>query len=340
VALVDSRGNDVSIGTDVSIERNLLEAAGIEFVIGTCASDDEVVEVAERATCILTMTHQFSADLLDRLPKLRGIVRYGVGVDNIDLGAATSRGIVACNVADYCIDEVSNHAFALLLAVNRRLLPLDRIVREPDHAKAATNLAAIGHVGPIRGETLGLVAFGPIARSVAQKALGFGLRVVVHDPFVDPALVEGMVGEAPVALDELLVQSDYISVHVPAGASTIGMVGAAELARCKPTAIIVLTSRGGVVDEQALYEALRDGRLSGAGVDVWDPEPAGPDKPLASLDNVIVTPHYGFYSERSKILLRERVAESAVDVVTGIIPRSVVNRDVLAKLDLRVATGR
>jgi D-3-phosphoglycerate dehydrogenase len=334
VAFVDTRGNPTAT------EQRLLDEAGIDLVTGTCQTDDEVATLAADATVILTTGHQFSAELLDRLPNLRGIVRYGVGVDNVDLDAATSRGIVACNVVDYCIDEVSNHAFALMLALNRQLLPLDGMVREPDRTKAAAERAALGPVGPIRGETLGLVAFGPIARSMAHKALAFGLRVIVTDPFVDPALVEELIGSTPVSLDELLAESDYIAVHAPGGPATTGLIGAAELARCKPTAHIVMTSRGGVVDEQALYEALRDGRIAGAGVDVWDPEPASPEHPLTTLANVIATPHFGYYSERSPIVLRERVAESAIDIVRRVTPRSVVNRKVLETAGLAPAPAR
>jgi D-3-phosphoglycerate dehydrogenase len=185
-----------------------------------------------------------------------------------------------------------------------------------------------------------LVAFGPIAQSMAEKALAFGLRVIVHDPYIDPSVVETKVGTTPMSLNELLAQSDYISVHAPGGKETTSMIGAPEFALCKPTAIIVMTSRGGVVDEQALYEALVNGEIAAAGVDVWDPEPASPDKPLASLPNVIATPHFGYYSERAKDLLRERVAESAVDIVNGYVPRSVVNRAVLATANLVPSPNR
>jgi D-3-phosphoglycerate dehydrogenase len=324
----------------MTIEQTIFDTEGIALVTGACQTDDEVVALAGSATVILTIGYPFTAGLLDRLPALRGIVRYGVGIDNVDLDAATSHGIAACNVVDYCIEEVSNHAFALLLALNRHLVRLDQIVREPDRTKAAAERAALGPVGPIRGETLGLVAFGPIARSMAAKAMAFGLRVIVADPYVDPALVESLVGELPVPLEVVLMDSDYISVHAPGGPATTGMIGARELALCKPTAIIVMTSRGGVVDEHALYEALRDGRLAAAGVDVWDPEPASPDHALASLPNVIATPHFGYYSERAKDMLRERVAESAVDIVAGIAPRSVVNQKVIETAGLRPAPGR
>ncbi|MCU1374218.1 MAG: D-isomer specific 2-hydroxyacid dehydrogenase NAD-binding protein [Actinomycetia bacterium] len=329
VALIDSRGRDTSI------EQRMFDEAGIRFVAAHCQDADEVVGLAAEATCILsTRAIALTAELMDRLPSLRAIVRYGIGVDNIDLDAATARGIAACNVVDHCVDEVANHAFALLLALNRQLLPLDSIVRQPDRAAAGEARTSLGPVGPIRGETLGLVAFGPIARSVATKALGFGLDVIVSDPYVDPSIVVDLVGNQPVALDELLTRSDYISVHAPGGPATVGLIGARELALCKPTAHIVLTSRGGVVDEEALHQALVEGRLAGAGVDVWDPEPAGPDKPLAGLPNVIATPHFAYYSERSDELMRERVAESAIDIVNGRVPRSVVNPKVLASAGL------
>jgi D-3-phosphoglycerate dehydrogenase len=232
---------------------------------------------------------------------------------------------------------VANHAFALLLACNRKVCQIDRRIRAGERVPSVfgSGLAAagIGRVGSLRGETLGLVALGNIAQGVARRAQPFGLHVIAHDPFVDPAIAEAL-GVELVSLDELLERSDYVSVHAPLSDATRGMIGAAELARCKPGASVVLTSRGGVVDEAALHDALASGHLGGAGVDVWDPEPVSADKPLMQLDNVIGTPHFAFYSEASIVQLAERVAESAADVIRGFTPRWVANPEVLARTAL------
>ena len=306
------------------------EARDAELVLGGCSNDDEVVAVAGEAPAILNGMYRMGLSLFERLPSLRVVVRRGVGFDNIDLDAATNAGVVVCNVTDYGFNEVANHAFAMLLALNRKLIPVDRIARLGVRPPAPPTMP---HTGRLTGETLGLVSLGTIARAVARRARGFEMRVVAFDPYVQPALAEA-VGVELVPLPELLRCSDYVSVHTPLTDQTRGLIGAAELALMKPSAYIVVTSRGGIIDELALADALQRGRLAGAGLDVWEREPVDPAHPLLQLDNVIASPHFAWYSEVSIVALCRGFAEAAADVLHGIMPRSVVNPAVLARVRL------
>ena len=194
------------------------------------------------------------------------------------------------------------------------------------------------HTGRLGGQTLGLVAFGAIARAVARRAAGFEMRVIAYDPHIDPAEAEAL-GVDLVTLPELLAESDFVSIHAPLTKATRGLIGAKELAAMKPSAYLVLTSRGGLVDEHALTIALQDNRIAGAGVDVWEKEPPDVDNPLLKLDNVVASLHTAAYSEVSEVLRREGHARAAADVLDGIMPRSVVNPEVFdqAGLTLRSA---
>jgi D-3-phosphoglycerate dehydrogenase len=321
-------------GSDGSIERGVLEPRGHELVLAQCMTDDEVVAAAGEAPAILNVVHHMGAELFARLPKLKVVVRGGVGFDNIDVDAATDAGVIVCNVVDYGTNEVANHAFALLLALNRSLLAADRAVRE---GKLIPAPSLMPHTGRIAGQTLGLVSFGTIARAVARRAAGFDLTVIASDPFVDPAEAAAL-GVELVELPELLARADYVSVHAPLGAATRGLIGATELALMKPSAFLVVTSRGGVVDEVALAEALRAGTIAGAGVDVWETEPPDASNPLLSLDNVVGSMHVAWYSELAEVARRAGHAEAAADVLDGLRPRSVVNPVVLDRFALRDPT--
>jgi D-3-phosphoglycerate dehydrogenase len=267
--------------------------------------------------------------LFERLPKLKVAVRGGIGVDNIDLDAATKAGVVVCNVPDYCIHEVANHAFAMLLALNRKLIPLDRGARDGN----PPSVRMMPYTGRLAGETLGLVSFGNIARAVARRAAGFEMRVIAYDPYVYPDDAKAL-GVDLVSLPELLTESDYVSVHTPLTPATRGLIGADELSLMKPSAYLILTSRGGLVDEAALAEALRDKRLAGAGLDVWEKEPPGTDHPLLKFDNVVASTHVASYSEIAEVERRRKHAHAAADVLDGTMPRSLVNPEVLEHVTL------
>ncbi len=315
---------------DAAIERKVLAERDVDLVVASCRTDDEVVAAARDADAILNTMYWMGRPLFAQLPNLRVVVRGGVGVDNIDVDAATDAGVVVCNVIGYGFNEVANHAFAMILALNRRLLRLDGAVRQGRRPPPAQIMP---HTGRIAGETLGLVSFGTIARAVARRARGFELTVLAYDPYVEPSVAHEA-GVELVSLDELLRRSDYVSVHTPLSSQTRGLIGPRELSLMKPTALLVLTSRGGVVDEKALTESLRDGRLAGAGLDVFEHEPVTPDHPLLQLDNVVASPHYAWYSDTSVVTLRRGFAEAAADVLHGVMPHSVVNPSVLERVPL------
>ena len=315
---------------DWSVEREILEAADAELVIGGCTDDDQVVAVAADADAVLNTMYFMNRQLFERLPNLKVVVRGGVGYDNLDVEAATDCGIVVCNVVDYGYNEVANHAFALLLALNRKLVPLDRGVRQ---GRGRPDPADVVHTGRVAGQTLGLVSLGNIAQAVARRAKGFDLEVIAYDPYVDAEKAAAL-GVELTTLEDVCRRSDYISVHTPLSKETRGLIGTPELALMKPNAYIVLTSRGGVIDEDALVVALREERVAGAGIDVFVSEPVTADNPLLGFDNVIATPHFAYYSEVSVVVLRQRVAEAAADVLRGVMPRSVVNREILDTVSL------
>jgi D-3-phosphoglycerate dehydrogenase / 2-oxoglutarate reductase len=317
---------------DVTIEGETLDARGYDLTVAQCTNDDEVVAVAANAPAILNGTYRMGASLFARLPALKVVVRGGVGYEKIDVDAASRAGVVVCNTVDYGTHEVANHAFAMLLALNRSLLPLGAAVRDCIRTPA---WEIMPHTGRVAGQTLGLVSFGAIARAVTRRAAGFDMRVIAYDPYVEPAQAEAL-GAQMVSLPELLSRSDYVSVHTPLSTSTRGLIGPTELALMKQSAYIILTSRGGVVDEAALRRALHGGRIAGAGIDVWEQEPPDPANPLLKLENVVASMHVGSYSEVSDPIRRRARAETAADVLDGIMPRSVVNPDVLARVALRI----
>jgi D-3-phosphoglycerate dehydrogenase / 2-oxoglutarate reductase len=316
---------------DVTIEREVLNARGYDLVVAGCKSDDEVVAIAQDAPAILNGTYRMGPGLFERLPALKVVIRGGTGYEKIDIDAATRAGVVVCNTIDYGADEVANHAFGMLMALNRKLLRLDDAIRKGIRGPAPEMMP---HTGRVSGETLGLVSFGAIAKAVARRAVGFDLRVIAFDPYVDDATAKEF-GVELVDLAELLSRSDYVSVHTPLSEETRGLLGSTELALMKPSAYLVLTSRGGVVDEVALADALRRAEIAGAGIDVWEQEPPQADHPLLQFDNVITSMHKASYSEVSEPIRRRKRAESAADVLDGVMPYSLVNPDILEHVTLR-----
>lgn len=283
-----------------------------------------VLEDATDADALVMSWLPVTRSVIDQLTRCRVIVRFGIGVDMIDLDAATDRGILVCNTATYCLDEVSNHAMGLLLMLNRGLLQDVDSVRSGGWSRAKG-----APPRRLAGQRLGLVGLGNIGRLVAGKARGFGLEVMAYDPYVRRGSEEGI---KLVELDELLAGADFVSVHCPLNASTRHLLGRRELAQLKPTAFVINTARGPIVDEAALYEALKEQRLAGAGLDVFETEPLPADSPLRQLDNVILTPHSASGSLESGIECRRMAIEHVVTVLRGGVPNDVVNRGVLAQV--------
>ena len=306
-------------------EQRVLAPLDVELRPAQCKSEEEIIALTQGADAVLNCYAKMTARVIESLDRCKIIARYGIGVDNVDLAAATRAKIVVTNVPDYCIDEVSDHALALLLALERQIASADHAVKG-----GAWDVVAHGAIRRLRGQTLGLVGFGKIAMAVAAKARAFGLRIIAHDPYLDAKAI-AVRGAEPVDFDRLLAESDAISIHVPLSPETRNLIGARELARMKPSAFLINTSRGGIVDEQALAEALKAGRLAGAALDVLLVEPPPPDHPLRNLPNVVLTPHLAFYSRESVIELQTKAAEEVARALKGEPPRSPVNPQVLGR---------
>lgn len=299
--------------------------AGVRYLRIKAA--DEVVARCADADVIIKGWIDLPRAALERLPRVKAIIRAGIGVDMVDLAAATDLGILVCNTATYCLDEVSNQALVLMLALNRHLIAHASRVRE-----GGWSVRDVPHPRRLKGQVLGIVGIGNIGRQVAAKAAGFGLRVVAHDPFVKAAHVDVPgVGAVPLlGLDEMLGSSDIVSLHCPLSPATRHLIGAAQLAAMRPGSLLVNTARGGLVDQDALVEALRSGHLGGAGLDVTTPEPLPAPHPLRELPNVILTPHTASISVESGIDCRNATVDHAVSLLRGQVPSDVLNRAVLA----------
>jgi D-3-phosphoglycerate dehydrogenase len=315
---------------DVDIERAIVEAAGFELVAAQCKTEDEVIEVARDAAAVVAQYATISARVIAELPRCRVIARYGTGVDIVDVDAATGHDVLVTNVPnDWCQDEVADHAVALLLAVARKVTVYDRATRG-----GTWHWRSGAPIHRLRGSVLGLLSFGAIARSVATRAAAFGMRVTAHDPFLPDEEIAAA-GATAVSFDDLVTGSDHLVIQAPLTPQTHHLFDEALLRRMKPTAILVNTARGPIVEDRALYRALTEGWIAGAGLDDIEEEPAKvrdwrPGNPLLGLDNVVVTPHAAYYSEEAIGTVRRFAAEEVVRVLTGHPPLSPVNADRLA----------
>jgi D-3-phosphoglycerate dehydrogenase / 2-oxoglutarate reductase len=304
-------------------EQRVLEPLGAQLRAKQCKSAEEIIELTREADAVLNCYAKMTAQVIEKLSRCKIIARYGIGVDNVDLAAATKARILVTNVPDYCVDEVSDHALALMLALARHVVAADGAVKG-----GAWDVVAHAGIRRLRGQTLGLVGFGKIAKAVASKVQPLGMKVLVYDPYLEPALISEHGAEA-VSFERVLTEADAISIHVPLSPETRSLIGQRELARMKPTAFLINTSRGGIVDEQALAIALKEKRVGGAALDVLSPEPPPADHPLRQAPNVILTPHLAFYSRESVIELQTKAAEEVARALKGEPPRSPVNPEVL-----------
>jgi len=262
--------------------------------------------------------------VIEAMTRCKVISRYGIGVDSVDLQAASEHGIIVANVPDYCFEEVSNHTLACLLALNRR------IVTQNAWVHAGKWGLPPGDPTPARlsKQTVGVVGLGNIGREVARKVQTFGVRVLGHDPFVSAEKAAAL-GVQLVGLDDLMRQADYVCLHCPLTPETRHLIGAAQLALMKPSAYLINMSRGPVVDQRALAQALAAKQLAGAALDVLEQEPPAADEPLLAMDNVILLPHSASVSDEATVQLRRETARNVVEVLQGRLPRSIVNRAAL-----------
>ena len=315
----------------LDVEREVLSAADAELVVAETGEADELIRLAEDVDAILTCWKSVPPEALDAAAGCRIVSRYGIGLDNIPVAHATKLGIPVTNVPDFCLDEVSDQAMALLLDCARQITQMasktragvwDRRTRTP--------------IPRLRTQTLGIVGYGRIARALVPKALSFGLEIVVYTPRLAAEAVKPW-GEVAESLEALLARADYVSLHAPLTPETERMIDEAALRRMKPTAYLINTARGGLVDEAALAHALTAGWIAGAGLDVLTEEPPSPDNPLLALDNVIVTPHAAFYSEPAIHELAYKAALHVAQALRGEQPDNIVNPAVLNQDNFRLA---
>ena len=310
-------------------EEAVLDKLGIQLTFAQCKTEDDVIAACKDADALINQYAPITRRVIEQLDNCKVISRYGVGFNTIDVDAATENGIVVGNVTDYCLDEVSNHAMALLLSLARKVTLMNSAVKNGNwDFKVAVPIRRL------QGQTLGLVGFGNIPQTVAKKAMAFDLNIIAYDPFVAPERAAAQNVEL-VTLQELCERSDYLSVHVPLNAHTKKMISRNEFAMMKKEAFIINTARGPIIDEQALIEALQAGEIAGAGLDVLETEPIAADNPLLAMDNVILNPHSAFYSVEAETELKRKTAENVADVLSGYFPTYLVNGAVKEKITLK-----
>jgi len=301
---------------DFAVERDILGRIGAEVIEAPNGDEATLVELARDADAIGTCWAYVTESVIRAAPRCRVVGRFGIGLDNISVETASELGIPVCNVPDYCVSEVSDHALALLMACARNVAFFHARTKAGEY-----RLAAGPPMKRLAGATLGLVGFGRIARALWPKARAIGLDVVAHSHSGD----DRGTGCPMVSLDDLLAQSDFVSLHVPLTESTHGLLGDRQFQQMQPTAYLINTSRGALVDQGALWRAISTGRIAGAALDVFDPEPPDLSQPLYRHERVIVTPHAAFLSEESLRDLRTRASKQIAEVLQGRRPENVVN---------------
>jgi D-3-phosphoglycerate dehydrogenase len=320
-----------SVFPNLDPARAVLSNIDAELRLAEKPTPEEILRVARDADAVLVTYAKISAEMIRQMARCRIIARFGIGVDNVDIAAATAADIVVTRVPDYCIDEVSDHTLALLLALVRKI-PFAN-----SHVHAGRwEMSSVVPIHRLRGRVLGLVGFGKIPQLVAPKAKAFGLKVVTCDPYVSQEIATAA-GVVRVDFAELVRVSDYVSIHTPLMAETEGLFNAEVFRQMKPNAYLINTARGPIVDEAALAHALDAGHLAGAALDVLSKEPPT-GSPLVGRENVILTPHMSFYSVESLVELQTKAAEEVVRVLTGRAPRCPVNPEALKSRPERDAT--
>ena len=316
-----------STESPLELERKALAGIDCEIVSVAVASEGEIIEAAKDATVILNNHSPVTEAMVDQLPNCKLIIRYGHGYDTVDVDACTKAGIIVTNIAGSTSEEVSNHALSLLMASARELKRLD-LATTTDRWDEVYSRSILNR---IYGETVGIVGFGWIGRAMARKCKALGTNVLVNDPYVgDHLAVEYDVKF--VSKDELLRSADYVSLHVPHLNGTHHYMDSTAFGLMKPTAYLINTARGPVVDEPAFISALQQGRIAGAGIDVYEQEPLSADNLLLQMDNVICTPHVAGSSEIGWETIRRRAGEEAARVLRGERPEVVVNPEVLGRI--------
>ncbi len=307
---------------DVSIEEEIVKDAGGDLIFGGLAgnkSREELIELAKDVDGIITDVTKIDRKMIENAQNCKVVVRTGIGYDAIDIEAASEKGIYACNVPSYCLSEVADHAMAGALALGRKLFQANSETKS-----GKWDIDSLMPILPFDESTFGLYGFGKISQNLAKKAQIFGFRIMVCDPFIDEKTASEHNVEL-VDMDTLLIESDYLSLHAPLLPETEGVINKDALSKMKRSAYIINTSRGGLIDEDALYNALKNKEIAGAALDVLAVEPPNKDNPMFTLDNVILSPHAAFYSTKSDYRLRVLYTKEAVRGAMGEKPLNIVN---------------
>ena len=321
-------------GPRFSLDHAAISGAGGVIRNIACRTEADRIAASRDAYVLVVSQAQIGEPIFAGCPGLVGIVRTGIGLDTVDLPAATRHGVCIANVPDFCYDEVADTAMTLLLSVARKVRLADQHVRG-----GSWTPSALLPMRRLRGQTMGLVAFGHIARMVAERARGFGLRVIAFDPYLEAQAMAKLGVEKVETLEALLARSDVVSLHTPLTEETTGLMNRAAFSAMKPGAILINTSRGKVVDEQALVDALRSGRLAGAGLDVLWTEPPAKGHPLFAMDNVVLTPHYASSTVEAIDDLAAKVSRQIVQYLHGEWPTYLATRAVRERPGCRLVTA-
>ena len=291
-------------------EDAVFQAAGLSYSMVQCKTEEDLIRECKGAEILLNQYAPITRKVMEALrPELKQVVRYGVGVNNVDVPAATELGVQICNVPDYGMNEVADHALAMLMALTRKVCLMNRYTREKwDYTHSIP-------IHRIPGSTFGIVCMGRIAQTLAKRLKGFDCRIISYDPYIPAEFVPE--GVEMVSLDKLIRESDFISVHCPLNDDTYNMFNLETFKKMKNNAYIVNTARGGIINENDLFVALSKGYIAGAGLDVVEKEPMTPESRLFELDNFLCTPHMAWYSEEAAEELKRKTAEEAVRYAKG-----------------------
>ena len=306
-------------------ETVLREEADAEAVVAPDGSEETLMSLAGDVDAIMTCFAQVTPNVLRAAPNCVAVGRFGVGVDNIAVDTATELGMAVTYVPDYCVDEVSDHVMALLLAFNRRVVLFDNSVKNAGWGSVPLTMRMMR----LRGKTLGVIGFGRIGQAVAQKALAFGFRVLAYDPYMTSEQCALRGARKVDDMEAVLRESDFVTLHSPLNLETLGLIGARELDMMRSEAFLINCARGPLIDEAALFDALTGSGIAGAGLDVMEDNHPPNDHPLLGLDNVIITPHVAFFSQEATLELEQRAAREVAYVLTGRMPDNLVNPAVL-----------
>lgn len=301
---------------DFSREEHLFNSYGAAFTVTQCTNDEEIITAAKEADIIINSDLPISKQVIEQLPKLKLITRYGIGVDHIDVEAANEQGVYVANVPDYSQEDVADHTLALILS------SVQKIIQSNNRVKAGRwSFSDVAPLHRLRTQTVGLISYGGIARILSKKLQAIGFTVIAYDPFVQEADVD------IVSLEEVMASSDVVSIHAPLLESTYHLIDQTMLSFMKPNAILINAGRGSIIDENSLIEALQNGQIKGAALDVLEEEPIRENHPFLAMEQVILTPHVAFYSEEAMQELQKKTTDNVIDMLKHKTPRYAVNAD-------------